>query len=240
MTIINDGSTDYSRRVLQEVIDDYMRSDGEKREAYVREVEEKGLNCADKRKELWDSLFSGRYTQSATYADFAQEDLPKREQFYKEIKERGIESDEPKWALWSKYFPDGERVAPTVIDQQNRGLSESRNRGIQVGEGEFILPIDADDKIEPSFLEKTVLKMSDSTIGIVSTDMQYFGLLHNRIPPKGLTLEHEMRINDLPVCSLIRRSAFEQTRGYETLFIEVGGSTRVLGYEDWELWISIL
>ncbi len=240
ITVVNDGSTDVSRRVLQEVIDDYMRPDAEKREAYAREVIEKGLNCADKRKELWDSLFGGRYTQSATYADFATEDLPKREQFYKEIKERGIESDDARWTLWSQYFPDGERVPPVVIDQENCGLSESRNRGIRAGEGEFILPLDADDWIEPNCLERLVLAMSDSKVGIVSPDMQYEGILHNRIPPRGTSLGHEMRSNDLPVCSLIRRAAFEQTPGYETLFVEVAGTTKVLGYEDWNMWIDIL
>jgi hypothetical protein len=49
-----------------------------------------------------------------------------------------------------------------------------------------------------------------------------------------------MRDNNLPVCSLIRRAAFEQTSGYETVFVEVAGSTKVLGYEDWNMWIDIL
>ncbi len=238
--IVNDGSTDVSRRVLQEVIDDYVRPNAEKQAAYTQEVEEKGLNCADKRKELWDSMFGGKYTESAVYDDFAPEDLPKRKQFYKEIKERGIESDEPRWALWNTYFPDGERVPPTVIDQENRGLSESRNIGIRAGDGEFILPLDADDYIEPNCLERLVPMMSDSKVGIVSPDMQYEGILHHRIAPRGLSLGHEMRSNDLPVCSLIRREAFEQTKGYETIFVEVGGSNKVLGYEDWNMWIDIL
>jgi glycosyltransferase involved in cell wall biosynthesis len=240
VTIVNDGSTDVSRRVLQEVIDDYTRPDTEKREAYAREVEEKGLNCSERRKDLWDSYFGGKYTQSAVYDDFKSEDLPLRDQFYREVKERGIESDDAKWALWAQYFPDGERVAPTVIDQENKGLSESRNIGIRAGDGEFILPLDADDFIDPRYLELTIPKMSDPAVGIVSTDMQYEGLLHNRIAPRGLTLEHQMRTNDLPVCSLFRREAYNQTKGYETIFVDIAGSTRVLGYEDYEFWISVL
>jgi glycosyltransferase involved in cell wall biosynthesis len=238
--VVNDGSTDVSRRVLQEVIDDWVRPNTEKRLAYAREVEEKGLNCADKRKDLWNSYFQGKYTESAVYDDFASEDLPKREQFYKEIKERGIESDEPRWALWAVYFPNGERVPPTVIDQENCGLSKSRNTGIRAGDGEFILPLDADDYIEPNCLERLVPMMADPKVGIVSPDMQYEGLLHNRIAPRGLTLEHQMNSNDLPVCSLFRREAYNQTKGYETIFVDVAGSTRVLGYEDYEFWISVL
>ena len=70
--------------------------------------------------------------------------------------------------------------------------------------------------------------------------MQYEGLLRNRIPPVGLTLAAQMQSNNLPICSLIRRAAFEQTPGYETIFVEVGGSSKVLGYEDWNMWIDIL
>ena len=127
-----------------------------------------------------------------------------------------------------------------IIDRENRGLSVSRNEGIRAGDGEFILPLDSDDWIEPNYLERTVPLMADSKIGIVSTDMQYEGLLHNRIAPKGLSLASEMVSNDLPVCSLIRRIAFEQTSGYETIFVDIAGSTKVLGYEDWNMWIDIL
>jgi len=127
-----------------------------------------------------------------------------------------------------------------IIDRENRGLSASRNDGIRAGDGEFILPLDSDDWIEPNYLERTVPKMTDPQVGIVSTDMQYEGLLHSRIPPKGLSLAHEMVSNDLPVCSLIRRTAFEQTPGYETIFVDVAGSTKVLGYEDWNMWLDIL
>ena len=127
-----------------------------------------------------------------------------------------------------------------IISRENQGLSASRNEGIRAGDGEFILPLDSDDWIDLDYLKKTVPMMEDSKVGIVSTDMQYEGLLHKRIPPRGLSLEAEMRSNDLPVCSLIRREAFEQTPGYETLFIEATGNSKTLGYEDWNLWLDIL
>jgi glycosyltransferase involved in cell wall biosynthesis len=240
--VVNDGSTDCSRRVLQEAIDDWTREDGIKREEYLKEVEIKGLDHAEQRQKLWDNYFpNGEYAPDAVYDDFkSEEDYAKRNLFFKEIKEKRIESDQPKWDLWKSYFPNGEKVAPRVIDQENRGLSESRNTGIWAGDGEFILPLDADDYLDPRYLELTVPRMADPRVGVVATDMQYEGLLHNRIAPRGLTLDHEMRTNDLPVCSLIRREAFEQTKGYETIFVEVAGSTKVLGYEDWCMWIDIL
>ena len=206
LIVVNDGSTDRSRLVIQEAVDAYVNRDNEARKAYLAEVESRGL-----------------LTRTGDMdADFI--------------------TDNTRYALWHTYFPEGERVSPIIIDKENQGLSEARNTGIRWPDavGEFILPLDSDDTIQPDYLEKTVPKMQDPKVGVVSTDMQYFGLLNKRIPPKGLTLAHEMHSNDLPVCSLIRRTAFEQTRGYEALFIEVAGSSKVLGYEDWNLWIDIL
>ena len=40
-----------------------------------------------------------------------------------------------------------------VIDQENRGLSEARNRGICVSRGKYIAFMDSDDYIEENFLE---------------------------------------------------------------------------------------
>jgi glycosyltransferase involved in cell wall biosynthesis len=218
ITIVNDGSTDYTRAVIEEVIGDYTYKRTEREIAVVND----GETDADKAvlQEIIDAYAAKR----------AQIEL---------VKGEGL-VNLPQYARTNNYFPDRERISPTVIDQENKGLSESRNVGIRRGDGEFILPLDSDDWIEPNYLELAVPKMNDPKVGIVSPDMQYEGLLHERIPPRGLTLAEEMRDNNLPVCSLIRRAAFEQTSGYETVFVEVAGSTKVLGYEDWNMWIDIL
>jgi hypothetical protein len=89
-------------------------------------------------------------------------------------------------------------------------------------------------------LEKTVPQMVNPKIGLVATDMKYFGLLHRRIVPIGATLAQEKISNGLPVTTLIRRAAFDQTQGYSTLFIDIGGVKKAPGYEDWEMWLSIM
>ncbi len=38
--------------------------------------------------------------------------------------------------------------------QSNQGVSSARNAGAKVAQGEFLLFLDADDKIEPSYLKK--------------------------------------------------------------------------------------
>ena len=118
-----------------------------------------------------------------------------------------------------------------VIHQTNQGLPSARNTGIKAATGDLILPLDADDKIAPDYLEKTVPLMT-AGVGVVSTDMIYFGTHDMRIRPLHTTLEQAMHFNGIPVCSLIRREALEQAEGYNLAMTE--------GCEDWELWIDIL
>ena len=52
-----------------------------------------------------------------------------------------------------KYFKE---IGIIVIETPNKGVSAARNKGIEVANGEFILPLDADDKIAPQYLEEAV------------------------------------------------------------------------------------
>lgn len=118
----------------------------------------------------------------------------------------------------------------SVIRIGNRGQSGARNAGVLNSTGDYILPLDADDWIDPTYLEKTVLLMR-TNVGIVSTGMNRFGLVNDYLPAEVQTINTERLYNNIPCCSLIRREAFLETGGY---------NSRVDGYEDWNLWIDIL
>jgi glycosyltransferase involved in cell wall biosynthesis len=49
-----------------------------------------------------------------------------------------------------------------LVEQKNKGVSYSRNNGIYLAKGEFIVFLDADDLLDPSFLEKRVFRLSKS------------------------------------------------------------------------------
>ena len=54
------------------------------------------------------------------------------------------------------------------VKEINSGPSVARNLGIQQARGKYILPLDADDKIEPSYIEKAVKYLEKhSDCGIV-------------------------------------------------------------------------
>lgn len=137
--------------------------------------------------------------------------------------------------LTEKY---GRRIC--LIQQENQGVSAARNKGISVANGEFILPLDSDDWIDPMYLVLTVPMMSDPKVGIVSTDYMKFGVDNFYVNTYHITLEQEIDGNGIPICSLIRRKAFDQTPGYTRAFVNAAGNTRALGYEDWNLWLDIL
>ncbi len=124
-----------------------------------------------------------------------------------------------------------EKYPVKIVNKVNGGLASARNAGIAWSQGDLILPLDSDDKIDPHYLMKTVPLMTDA-VGVVSTDMQYFGTHTDRLRPTHTTLQQVVQYNGMPVCSLIRKKAIEQAGGYKSIMNE--------GCEDWELWVSIL
>ena len=115
---------------------------------------------------------------------------------------------------------------------KNVGLSKARNKGFEFAwqNVEFLFPLDSDDWIEPTYVEKTLALMADSQVAIVSSDVVLEGEAHGVERCKTASLEEMKNENRLPGSSLIRRSVFE----------EVGGYTEGIKYNDWDLWIKIL
>lgn len=119
-----------------------------------------------------------------------------------------------------------------VLHQSNGGLSAARNTGIHHAHGEYILTLDADDLLAPTFLEQTVqILASDPHVGIAYTDIRLFGTQEEvrRIAP--FSLEDLKRNNRIVCHSLFRRIAWVQSGGFNTALR--------LGYEDWDFWLRV-
>jgi glycosyltransferase involved in cell wall biosynthesis len=113
-----------------------------------------------------------------------------------------------------------------LIKKENGGLSSARNAGIKSSKGDFILPLDADDKLDPTFVERC-LGVDD----IVSTYQQWFGdedrlLSAPRIHPK---YEDFLNGNQINCCSLFTKEMWEKLGGYD--------ENMRIGYEDWDFWL---
>ncbi|RYZ79074.1 MAG: glycosyltransferase family 2 protein, partial [Moraxellaceae bacterium] len=94
-----------------------------------------------------------------------------------------------------------------IIFQENKGLAAARNAGISASKGEFILPLDADNKIYPAYIEKGLAAMdADASIGVVYGNANYFGAKSGDWKPGVFNLQRLMIANFIDACAVIRKS----------------------------------
>jgi glycosyltransferase involved in cell wall biosynthesis len=118
-----------------------------------------------------------------------------------------------------------------VVHQTNMGAAAARNAGIRQARGEYIYSLDADDKVHPTLLEKAVAVLDKRPkVGMVSSWLRAFGQKRFVVKYRPYNFYMLLFRNNLVSGSMFRKIAWEQAGGYyESL----------LGYEDWEFWISI-
>lgn len=119
-----------------------------------------------------------------------------------------------------------------LLEKENEGPAEARNVGIKHSRGKFILPLDADDLIHPSFLEKTIdVLLNNPNVDIVYTDLKEFGERNNIVRAGDWTPSRLPFQNHLNYCSLYRREVWESVGGYDA-------KQKKPTYEDWDFWIG--
>lgn len=121
-----------------------------------------------------------------------------------------------------------------VIRQENKGLAAARNAGILASQGEYIFPLDADDRMRPGWIERGIRILdSDSQVGVVYGDAQCFGERTDRWVTGPFAADQLLRSNYIHASALYRRTVWEQNRGYD-------GTMPVQGLEDWDFWLGAL
>jgi glycosyltransferase involved in cell wall biosynthesis len=120
-----------------------------------------------------------------------------------------------------------------LVRQSNQGLAGARNNGFRLAAGEFVLPLDCDDALDPNFLERTVrvLEKVPTEIGFVFTDMRFTGALGG-VLERQFNRFNQLFHNRLPYCLLLRKSAWQKAGGYDPMMRD--------GYEDWEFNIRLV
>jgi glycosyltransferase involved in cell wall biosynthesis len=136
-------------------------------------------------------------------------------------------------AIAARLIASYPRHSMRLLRQQNQGLSASRNNGIRVAHGAYILPLDADDQLEPDMLAETLAVLERRPeVGFVYTDVQMFGA-ENRIWSGGAYSLDKLRF-DCPMVpmTLFRKRAWAATGGFRS-------DLHPQGYEDWDFWLSL-
>jgi glycosyltransferase involved in cell wall biosynthesis len=132
-----------------------------------------------------------------------------------------------------KILQDYARPKTRVIRTDNLGLSAARNNGVREAGGEYILPLDADDKIGPGYLEEAVRILDrHPDIGIVYCEAAFFGMRTSHWHLPDYTSDHLLLQNIIFCTAFFRRTHWEKVGGYNI--------NMIYGWEDWDFWLSLI
>lgn len=119
-----------------------------------------------------------------------------------------------------------------VIEQENKGLATARNVAVRAAEGEYILPLDADNRIYPRYIDLGIdILDTDPSVGVVYGDANYIGIKSGLWHVGAFDFERLLRRNYIDACAVYRREVWVQNNGYDP-------SMPMQGHEDWDFWLG--
>lgn len=131
-----------------------------------------------------------------------------------------------------------ERYGARYVRVTNRGLPNARNTGLQLARGEAFLPLDADDRIAPEYIERT-LPLLLAGADVVVPGLQEHGPTRNGTympgydrPLEQVTLDVMWEFNRTFYASLFRTRLLREVGGYNGRMLD--------GFEDYDLAIDLM
>lgn len=125
----------------------------------------------------------------------------------------------------------GDRIR--VFHQENKGPSEARNEGIRHAYGAYILPLDADDRIEAKYIPAAAQVLDEKAhVGAVYCYADLFGRAAGRWKLPDYSFEQMLLENIVFVSAMFRKSDWQAVGGFK--------STLKHGLEDYDFFISLL
>jgi GT2 family glycosyltransferase/SAM-dependent methyltransferase len=119
-----------------------------------------------------------------------------------------------------------------LVRTENHGLAAARNTGIAATTAPYLVTLDADDRLAPTYLEKTAARLDDDGgLGFVTTGMQAFGAASYSWLPPPCSVENALTRGTAHQSSLFRRTLWEALGGF---------SDAAPGCEDLDFWLSAM
>ncbi len=134
----------------------------------------------------------------------------------------------------TRLLSDYDRPRTRVVSIAHRGLAAARNVGIAETTGPYVCALDADDRLEPTFLEKAArLLDEDASIDFVSAWLRRFDGADSTWQPERCDLVTLLAEDTVLTSALVRREAVLAVGGYDE-------KMPAQGDEDWDLWLSLV
>lgn len=123
-----------------------------------------------------------------------------------------------------------------VVSQTNAGLAAARNLGIGAAATPYICCLDPDDRLRPTFLERTIhLLEREPDLAFAGSWVQMFGesdLVLSDIKPQ---LPDMLAFNQTTCNAVFRKALWREVQGFKP-----GLSIPGIEVSDWDFWLSLL
>lgn len=124
-----------------------------------------------------------------------------------------------------------EQKGTRLVRQANAGPAAARMAGVAATSARYVYPLDADDLLAPGALTALADALdSDDGAAAAWGDEETFGSVEV-VARQGKNLDPWLvtYVNEVPISSLMRRTALEESGGWAVRS----------GYEDWDLWMAL-
>jgi glycosyltransferase involved in cell wall biosynthesis len=122
----------------------------------------------------------------------------------------------------------------TVVRAPHGGIAAARNRGVELARGKYLCFLDADDRLNPLYFEKTAAILdSEPSVAFVSSWLRAFGDETWEWKPERCDLQTLLSENTVLTAALVRKDAVVQAGGFDA-------AMPAQGDEDWDLWLTLV
>ncbi|MDH6309751.1 glycosyltransferase involved in cell wall biosynthesis [Dysgonomonas sp. PFB1-18] len=119
------------------------------------------------------------------------------------------------------------------FSKANSGVCDTRNFGVKQAIGEYIIPLDGDDKIGTRYFSEAIAAFtSDPTIRLIFSDTILFGIVNDKKINPEFVFESMLTENQIFNSAIFRRADFLEVGGYNPNMVD--------GIEDWDFYLSLI
>ncbi|UKJ78111.1 glycosyltransferase [Azospirillum brasilense] len=119
-----------------------------------------------------------------------------------------------------------------VHRQVNQGLSTARNNGAALSDADYLMFLDADDRLAPVAVAALLAELeANPDRAFAYCHQRFFGDTELVWAPQPYNAYDLLWANHPSVCALVRGDWFRRSPGYRPQML--------FGYEDWEFWLAL-